>query len=74
MSTPAGIIPKQKNPFRISVNLLAQNRGFDSTEEFFQEECQDSVMPARCAEECEVEPDGTCEHGCPSPLLALGMI
>jgi hypothetical protein len=32
------------------------------------------VVPACCTEGCEVEPDGTCEHGCPSPLIALGII
>jgi hypothetical protein len=30
--------------------------------------------PALCDEGCEVEPDGTCPHGCPSILRAVGMI
>jgi hypothetical protein len=30
--------------------------------------------PALCDEGCEVEPDGTCPHGCPSILRAAGMI
>lgn len=34
----------------------------------------DSVVPALCDEGCEVEPDGTCEHGCPAITLALGII
>jgi hypothetical protein len=34
----------------------------------------DSVVPAMCKEGCEVEPDGACEHGCPSILVAVGMI
>lgn len=34
----------------------------------------DSIVPACCAEGCEVEPDGRCEHGHPSLLLALGVI
>lgn len=39
------------------------------------EECVvEDVVPACCSEGCEVEPDGRCEHGCPSVLLALGMI
>lgn len=34
----------------------------------------DSIVPACCDEGCEVEPDGKCEHGCPSVLIALGLI
>jgi hypothetical protein len=30
--------------------------------------------PALCDEGCEVEPDGTCPHGCPSILRPAGMI
>jgi hypothetical protein len=30
--------------------------------------------PALCGHGCEVEPDGTCPHGCPSILLAAGLI
>lgn len=30
--------------------------------------------PALCDEGCEVEPDGNCQHGCPSILRAAGMI
>lgn len=30
--------------------------------------------PALCDESCEVEPDGTCPHGCPSILQAAGMM
>lgn len=29
---------------------------------------------ARATDDCEVEPDGTCPHGCKSWLLVLGMI
>lgn len=29
---------------------------------------------AECADGCEVEPDGTCEHGCVSAPAAFGMI
>lgn len=65
---------KAVNPHRISVRLLAENAGFDDISEFLEECCNDSVVPACCNEGCEVEPDGHCEHGCPSPLLAMGMI
>lgn len=34
----------------------------------------DSVVPALCSEGCEVEPDGECEHGCPSILIRMGVI
>ena len=37
-------------------------------------ECMDGVCPACCSEGCMTEPDGTCEHGFPSVLLACGMI
>lgn len=32
----------------------------------------DSV--ADCADHCQAEPDGSCEHGFPSVLVALGLI
>lgn len=37
-------------------------------------ECTGSIVPACCSEGCECEPDGECEHGCPSVLLASGLI
>jgi len=58
----------------LPVQKLAQEYGYSDTFEFLEAECQDSVMPACCTHGCEVEPDGTCEHGCPSPLLLLGFI
>lgn len=67
-------ITKIKNEFRITVGQLARNHGYDSLQDFMVEECQDSVVPACCSEGCAVEPDGCCEHGCPSPLVALGWI
>lgn len=33
-----------------------------------------TTVPALCREGCEVEPDGECPHGCPSVLLAMGVI
>ena len=33
-----------------------------------------SVIPACCSEGCQVEPDGHCEHGNESVLLAEGLI
>ena len=34
----------------------------------------DSVVPALCHDGCEVEPDGECQHGCPSILVRMGVI
>lgn len=34
----------------------------------------DSIVPACCKHECEVEPDGYCIHGQPSILLYHGLI
>ena len=34
----------------------------------------DDTCPALCDDGCEVEPDGRCEHGAPSLLLACGVI
>ena len=67
-------LPSFKNPDRISVAMLASIHGHDDIDEFIETECNDSVVMACCRHGCEVEPDGRCEHGCPSPLLALGII
>lgn len=32
------------------------------------------TIPALCIHTCEVELDGVCEHGNPSPLIKLGLI
>ena len=42
------------------------------TEAQLQEWMLDSVAEAK--DGCEVEPDGECEHGSPSWLIALGLI
>ncbi len=34
----------------------------------------DSVVPAVCSQGCEIEPDGHCEHGCPSIMIRMGVI
>lgn len=59
---------------RIKLKRLAEDYGYDDVNSFLEEECSDSVVPALCEDGCEVEPDGTCEHGHPSPLIALGII
>lgn len=63
-----------KNPHRISLKTVAENEGCENVEELLETYGTDSVVPACCSEGCHVEPDGRCEHGCPSILLALGVI
>jgi len=59
---------KNCNPYRIRLSETLQRHGLTL------EECDDSIVPACCSEGCEVEPDGRCGHGCPSVLLAAGLI
>ena len=68
-----GVVKKFKNPYRICAQQVLENNGFASVEEAGTL-LLDSVMPACCTEGCDVEPDGRCEHGCPSLALALGII
>lgn len=65
---------KQTNPFRIKVSQVVEDEGFENTMELVEYYASDSVVPACCKEGCQVEPDGTCEHGCPSILLAMSII
>jgi hypothetical protein len=50
--------------------------GMDQEEimELLGEWSSDCGCEAACPNGCWVEPDGTCSHGAPSWLLALGMI
>jgi hypothetical protein len=68
--TPAA---KPRNPHRITMRQWLDQEGYANVEDA-QDVLQDSVMPALCDEGCQVEPDGRCSHGCPSPLLAMGLI
>jgi len=53
---------------------LAKN-GYSSAHDALAEYSQlDDLYPALCTEGCEVEPDGHCQHGAPSLLLAFGLI
>ena len=60
--------------YKISTKQLAEEHGYEDVSEFLTNECQDSIVPACCSEGCETEPDGNCEHGCPSVLIALKLI
>lgn len=62
---------------RISIKEWAKEQGYTKKSEVLnaaQEFSFDGICPALCSEGCEVEPDGECEHGCPSLLIALGVI
>jgi hypothetical protein len=69
---------KSHNPYRISATEALENEGFSDTPEsleaFARNALFDATSPACCSEGCIVEPDGTCSHGCPSILIALGLI
>lgn len=66
--------PKPKNPHRVSLRKMAEDAGYSDVLSYIEAECTDSVVPACCIEGCETEPDGRCEHGCPSVLVAAGVI
>lgn len=62
---------------RISVKEWRESEGLEDPTEYqdrLADIVMDSVCPAMCLHGCEVEPDGKCEHGNPSLLLALGSI
>ena len=54
----------------ITVSKALESHGLDSIMEI----AFSSIVPACCSEGCEVEPDGHCEHGYESVLLAEGLI
>lgn len=77
MDTQNNVPAKPVNPYRISSRQYFVDNGMDNEEaryEFLENIIADGIVPALCKEGCEVEPDGRCEHGCPSILIALGMI
>ena len=68
----------KQNPYRIKVKQWREENGVETQEELLaacEEFMSEASGPAMCSEGCEgIEPDGTCEHGAPSLLLALGLI
>lgn len=71
----APVAKKSKiNSHRISITQTALDNGFSSGMDLLEAYGNDSVMPACCDEGCEFEPDGRCQHGCPSIMLAVGVI
>ena len=65
-----------RNPYLITATDALENEGFtpDTLEQFTRNAMFDATSPACCTEGCVVEPDGACSHGCPSILIALGLI
>lgn len=66
-----------KNEFSMTLSEYRTQEGLTNEleyEERLEELVTDSICPALCIEGCEVEPDGHCEHGCPSLLLAAELI
>ena len=66
----------KQNPYLITAAEALANEGFtpDTLEQFTRNAMFDATSPACCTEGCIVEPDGACSHGCPSILIALGVI
>ena len=69
---------KKPNPHLISIHKAWLGIGLNEENPNDREEIDgilmDSTVPACCDQGCEVEPDGKCEHGCPSVLIQLGVI
>lgn len=66
--------PKLYAP-RISVTEVARRQGYRNVEDMLCGSLAEGYpTPACCDEGCEVEPDGYCEHGHPSVLVALGYL
>jgi hypothetical protein len=62
------------NPHRITLSQMLKEQGRTFEEMAEAVIFADENAIALCDEQCEVEPDGTCPHGCPSFLRASGII
>lgn len=67
---------KKNNLYRLDWVTYCEQEGLDpyQPEEVLRESLWEGVVTAMCTESCEVEPDGVCPHGCPSPLIPLGFV
>ena len=59
------------NQYRISIAELLRKEQRTLLEIARGTICRGDLAPALCAQACQVEMEGTCEHGCPSVLKAL---
>lgn len=64
---------KKANRFEISITDLCEEEGL-TVDQLISMYIGEEVVPALCREGCQVEPDGRCEHNCPSILLGLGVV
>lgn len=68
---------KEEIDMRLSLQQFKAEHGIHNGTDMMnalEEWSSDSVVPAMCQDGCEVEPDGHCEHGCPSILVRMGVI
>ncbi len=74
---PAGATTEPEDDMhRISMKQFLADEGYDNLHDYLEDnpDAMDAVCPALCEEGCQVEPDGRCEHGNPSLLIAAGLI
>jgi len=74
VDAPSPRANKPANPHLISLAQYRRREGLADDLAVLQFCNADSVVPALCDEACDVENDGRCSHGCPAPLLAMGII
>lgn len=60
--------------YRMTLRQFMKENEIDTVDQLLEMHAMDSVVPALCTDYCMVEPDGRCEHGCPSILIALRII
>lgn len=66
-----------RNEYRLSLKEFREQEGLEDEAQFIAQMSRfvhDGVAPALCVDACDVEPDGRCEHDCPSVLIAAGFI
>jgi hypothetical protein len=61
----------RRNQYRISIEELLRKEQRTLLEIARGTICRGDLAPALCMCRCQVELEGTCDHGCPSVLKAL---
>lgn len=67
------LVPED-GPKRLKIAQLAKREDFADAIAMLDAYTSESMMPALCEAGCQVEPDGKCPHGHPSPLRLLGFV
>jgi hypothetical protein len=62
------------NPYRLSIEQFLKLDGRALDEILAAVVSDIEPAPALCTQLCEVEPDGTCPHGCPSLLRGASLL